>query len=109
VRNAQSSSDVGAARRSSLSLVEAFRDLPAEQLADLEQRLITLSIRRGEVLVRQGEEADALYIVASGRFAVDVDGRRVAEVGSGSPIWRSPSSPMEHGRPPSRRSATRSC
>jgi NTE family protein len=36
--------------------------------------------------MRQGEAADALYLVASGRFAVNVDGRRIAEVGSGSPI-----------------------
>ena len=36
--------------------------------------------------MRQGDAADALYLVASGRFAVDVDGRRIAEVGSGSPI-----------------------
>src|SRR5207247_8174726 len=72
--------------RSSLALIEAFRDLPPRQLADLEQRLIALSVRRGEVLVRQGDSADALYLAVSGRFAVDVDGRHVAEVGSGAPI-----------------------
>jgi NTE family protein len=67
-------------------LVEAFRDMPAEHLAELEQLLITQAISRGEVLMRQGDAADALYLVASGRFAVNVDGRRIAEVGSGSPI-----------------------
>jgi len=86
VQNGESSGHQDAPWRSSLALVEAFRDLPPRQLADLEQRLITVSVRRGEVLVRQGDEADALYLVASGRFAVDVDGRRVAEVGSGAPI-----------------------
>jgi NTE family protein len=34
----------------------------------------------------QGDQADALYLVVSGRFAVEVDGRHVAEVGSGAPI-----------------------
>ena len=75
-----------AARATSLALVEAFRDLPAEHLAELGQLLITQAVSRGEVLMRQGDAADALYLVASGRFAVNVDGRRIAEVGSGSPI-----------------------
>jgi len=86
VRNGESSGNQDAPRPSSLALIEAFRDLPPQQLADLETRLITLAVRRGEVLVRQGDEADALYLVASGRFAVDVDGRRLAEIGSGAPI-----------------------
>ncbi len=86
MREGESSAEVRAPWRSSPALVEAFRDLPAGQLADLEGRLITLPVPRGGVLVRQGDPADALYIVASGRFAVEVDGRRVAEIGSGSPI-----------------------
>jgi NTE family protein len=86
VRSGESSVDRDTPGQSSLALVEAFRDLPPRQLADLETRLITLAVRRGEVLVRQGDEADALYLVASGRFAVEVDGRRIAEVGSGAPI-----------------------
>ena len=44
--------------------------------------LVTVQVSRGEVLMRQGDAGDALYLVASGRFAVDVDGRRIAEVGS---------------------------
>jgi NTE family protein len=86
VRNRKSWSNAGPSRQSSLALVETFRDLPTRLLADLEQRLITRSVCRGEALVRQGDEADALYLVASGRFAVDFDGRRLAEVSSGSPI-----------------------
>ena len=86
MRNEETPGNAGASWQSSLALVETFRELPTRLLADLEQRLITRSVCRGEVLVRQGDEADALYLVASGRFAVDVDGRRLAEVGSGSPI-----------------------
>ena len=86
MRNRKSWSNAGPSRQSSLALVETFRDLPTRLLADLEQRLITRSVCRGEALVRQGDEADALYLVASGRFAVDFDGRRLAEVSSGSPI-----------------------
>jgi NTE family protein len=86
VHNGESSKAGNAARATSLALVEAFRDLPAEHLAELEQLLITQAVSRGEVLMRQGEAADALYLVASGRFAVNVDGRRIAEVGRGSPL-----------------------
>jgi NTE family protein len=60
--------------------------LPQEQLSDLEERLITVPIPRGEILIRQGEKADALYLVGSGHFAVDVNGRRIAERGGGSLI-----------------------
>ena len=86
MRNGESSKAGDAARATSLVLVEAFRDLPAEHFAELELLLITQAVSRGEVLMRQGDAADALYLVASGRFAVNVDGRRIAEVGSGSPI-----------------------
>jgi len=56
----------------------------AALLAELETR----TLKRGDVLVRQGEQADALFIVVSGRFAVTVDGRRepVAEIGPDQPI-----------------------
>jgi NTE family protein len=86
LRNGESSKGADAARATSLALVEAFRDLPPEHLVELEELLATQTISRGEVLMRQGDAADALYLVASGRFAIDVDGRRIAEVGSGSPI-----------------------
>jgi NTE family protein len=47
-----------------------------------------LSLRRGDVLVRQGEPSDVLYVVVSGRFSVHVDGavEPVAEIGPGQPI-----------------------
>ena len=69
--------------RASLALVETFQDLPIAQLAALESHLVTVPVCRGEVLVRAGDEADALYLVVSGRFSVEAGGRRVAEVSSG--------------------------
>jgi NTE family protein len=65
-----------------------FADLGDDELAALASELAPLTLRRGEVLVRQGEEADALYIVVSGRFAVTIAGRAqpVAEIGPGSPV-----------------------
>jgi hypothetical protein len=86
VQHGESSKHRGAARPTSLALVEAFRDLPPAQLADLEQRLVTVPVPRGEILMCQGDPADALYLVATGRFVVEVNGRRIAEGGSGSPL-----------------------
>ena len=48
----------------------------------------TQALKRGAVLMRQHEAADALYVVVTGRFAVTVEGRSgvIAEIGSGEPI-----------------------
>ena len=71
-----------------LSAVDLFKQLPAEDLALLEAHLEPLPVRRGIELVRQGDAADALYVVVSGRFSVEIEGSRepVAEISSGSPI-----------------------
>jgi NTE family protein len=68
--------------------VEIFCDLDPAERAKLAAELDTRHLRRGEVLVRQGETADALYVVVTGRFAVTIEGRSqmVAEVGPGQPI-----------------------
>ncbi len=54
----------------------------------MEAELETMALKRGAVLVRQGDPADALYIVMSGRFEVHVAGRdgAIAEIGAGSPV-----------------------
>src|SRR5262245_38671389 len=68
--------------------VEIFAGLDAAERARLAAELETLSLRRGDVLVRQGETADALYVVVTGRFAITVEGRRqaIAELGPGQPV-----------------------
>src|SRR5436190_522827 len=68
--------------------VEIFRDLEDAERARLAAELETLNLKRGDVLVRQGEMADALYVVVTGRFSVTVAGRRqmIAELGPGQPI-----------------------
>ncbi len=71
-----------------LSAVDLFQHLPADDLAELEKRLEPMPVRRGVELVHQGDAADALYVVISGRFSVEIEGSRepVAEISSGSPI-----------------------
>jgi NTE family protein len=72
----------------SLASVATFKDLFPEALRLLEERLDPLPIRRGDCVVRQGESADALYVVVSGRFAVEIEGQAqpVAEISHGSTI-----------------------
>jgi len=71
-----------------LDAVEIFQDLEEAERARLAAELETLNLKRGDVLVRQGETADALYVVVTGRFLVTVAGRRepVAELGPGQPV-----------------------
>jgi NTE family protein len=68
--------------------VEIFRDLEEAERARLAAELQTLNLKRGDVLVRQGDVADALYVVVTGRFRVNVAGRHdlIAEVGPGQPV-----------------------
>ncbi|MFN3622945.1 MAG: patatin-like phospholipase family protein [Hyphomicrobium sp.] len=65
-----------------------FAGLGADERGALIAELETRSLKRGDVLVRQGEAADALYIVLSGRFVVTLEGHReaVTEIGPEQPI-----------------------
>ena len=69
------------------SKVEAFAGLDEASLAALRRASTPVAVGGGEYLVRAGDEADTLYIVATGRFIVQLDdGRVVAEIGAGEPI-----------------------
>ncbi len=76
------------ALRPALPAVGIFADLDAAEREALASELDTQTLKRGDVLVRQGDAADALYIVLSGRFAVMIEGRRapITEIGPDQPI-----------------------
>ena len=65
-----------------------FAGFSGDDRRAMEAELETMPLERGAVLVRQGDVADALYIVVSGRFEVHVRGRdgAIAEIGAGSPV-----------------------
>ena len=75
-------------RLSSLTHVALFQGLPAADLVLLEQQLDAILVSRGVCVVREGEDAGALYVVVSGRFAVEIDGNPepVTEIGQGATI-----------------------
>ena len=66
----------------------AFRDLTDAQLVEIASRAKVHYLLRGDVLVRQGAESNSVYVVASGRFEVLVEGHESAinEIGAGEPI-----------------------
>ena len=71
-----------------LQSLEILADLDAETRSALAREMDAIAVTRGEALLRQGDAADNMFIVVSGRFAVLLDGRRtpVAEIGPGQPI-----------------------
>lgn len=71
-----------------LAAIPAFKGLSASDLALLEARLEPMPVRRGTALVVEGEMADALFVVLSGRFIVETKASPdpIAEIAAGSPI-----------------------
>lgn len=70
-----------------LAAVPAFAGLTKDELDALAASAEPRRLRRGEVLLRQGEPSDALYFVLSGRFSVENSrGEMIAEIGQGQPI-----------------------
>jgi CRP-like cAMP-binding protein len=53
--------------------VPLFEPLTHEELSEVAGHLAVAPFRKGEVIVRQGQEADDLYIVREGEVAVRVD------------------------------------
>lgn len=72
----------------SLASVSTFNGLDPNALLRLEQQLEPILVRRGDYVVREGETADALYVVISGRFAVEIASHRepITEISHGATI-----------------------
>jgi NTE family protein len=77
------------ARRDLLASVRMLAGVAPETIDELAERLRSVHVRAGEVVVTQGEGADRIFLVSSGRLRVFVDdadqGRRtVRELGAGA-------------------------
>ncbi len=75
-------------RENLVKSLEILSDLDDAPRAALAAEMEPIGVARGEMLVRQGDSADAMFIVVSGRFAVLLDGRAcpISEIGPGQPI-----------------------
>lgn len=72
-------------------LEEMFGPVPhldGKDLRAIYRRVQKLHLRRGDVLIRKGDKAEALFFPLTGRFAVyyDENARPIAEIESGVPI-----------------------
>ena len=56
--------------------IEFFGELDERDAAMLAERIVRIELKRGDVLVRQGEQSDSIYVVLSGRFLVSSAVRR---------------------------------
>src|SRR3954451_1229750 len=65
-----------------------FRELSDDQLAQIGSRTRVQVLHRGELLIRQGEISNSVYVVVSGRFEVWIEGQKnsINEIGVGEPI-----------------------
>lgn len=72
----------------SLDQIEIFSGLAPEQLEQIKAKLSVVRLSRNEVLLRQGDPADAIFICVTGRFLVFLNrsGHSIAEIGPGSLI-----------------------
>ncbi len=74
--------------RDAFASVSGLAELTEADRRQFEAEAVQLRVRRGSVLVRQGDPTNELYIVLAGRFRVTLDGRPgvIAEIGPGEPI-----------------------
>src|SRR5688572_20509697 len=69
-----------------IAQVPLFARLPHEVRARLASAAGSRSLPAGDVLVREGEAGDSLYVVASGRLEVSVDGKTVRTLSRGDVV-----------------------
>ena len=69
-----------------LRVHSAFSVLDGPALAELAAGLTERRLDAGEVAIAQGEPADAMYLVQSGRLGVWIDDRRVRTLHAGDPF-----------------------
>ncbi len=77
------STGVAAAPLALLRTIPLFAPLPAPVLERLASSALETAVQPGVAVVEQGGPGDLFYVVASGRAAVEVDGRRTAELAAG--------------------------
>lgn len=78
---------IGSAAQRALAATPLFADLPSETLEMLVENLAIVTLEQGEVLFREGDIGDALYVIVEGEVAVISEGPprvEMARLGPGS-------------------------
>lgn len=63
-----------------LKSARIFADVSDDHLVEVAAGMTELFFNPGETIIRQGERGRSIYIIVSGRVAVDRDGERLAEL-----------------------------
>jgi CRP-like cAMP-binding protein len=78
---------IGAAAAATLAATPLFAGLSSEALESLVAELALVTLMRGEMLFREGDRGDALYVIVEGEVAVQAEGPprvEMARLGAGS-------------------------
>jgi CRP-like cAMP-binding protein len=67
-----------------LKSVDIFAHLKIEQLGRVAGLTTEVRFRPGDTIVREGEPIDAVYLLLSGRVALEKGGRKTREIGEGN-------------------------
>ena len=60
-----------------------FRELDKEQLQDVVNAMFERKVKKGDVVIKQGEAGDNFYVIYEGSFDIIVDGKKMAEMKEG--------------------------
>jgi putative ABC transport system ATP-binding protein len=63
--------------------VEAFKNLTPHELTDVAERMTRRQFMPGEVIIREGEIGEELFLISEGEVEIDRSGHEVARLGSG--------------------------
>jgi CRP-like cAMP-binding protein len=69
-----------------IASVPMFCRLGRKELGQVAQLVDEVDVPAGKVLMRQGERGDEMFIVVSGNFRIDRDGREIAQRGAGAAL-----------------------
>jgi hypothetical protein len=83
LRTIDNAADVPQVQIQLLRLIPIFAPLPAPELEGLARALKPVSVSAGTVVIREGDEGDCFYAVASGELLVAKQGQDVARLGRG--------------------------
>jgi CRP-like cAMP-binding protein len=70
-------------RALALGAAPLFAGLPPAALVPLAELCADVDLQPGDVLCREGELGDSLFVIVRGRVAVEQHGRAVAQLGAG--------------------------
>ncbi len=73
-----------------LCAIPLLHELPASEVAEVIHHINEEHLKPGEVLFRQGEESQALYLVRSGEVQLDQDGNAVETASAGAILGELP-------------------